>query len=142
MSDGEPELMLAEFKESGDTKSLLAFVEQSGRNLEAFKKVVHGLGAVFDSLSFGEYPNVDEIDVGLLAQNAAAVESVVKWMAESKKADMKSAALDLMGRLGWESFKPDMVRSLSSENEWERTTARNALKRIKSQWATELMRTT
>jgi HEAT repeat protein len=82
---------------------------------------------------------MDELDrVGLRRHEAAAVDILV-WLSESPKADLKTAAIELMGALGWESFLAPLERALSSPTSWEREAAIGSLAKLPGRRAAELL---
>ncbi len=140
MSLSSYEHHLQHFQDFGDTNSLLDFVRADGRDARKFQKVIELLASVFEALSFGVRPLYNNIDRNALRLHTTEVENIIKWMADSNKADMKTVAIELMGFLGWESFVPRLERCLLSEFKWERLTAIKALEQMGSERAIEILR--
>jgi hypothetical protein len=136
----EDKTHLEHFQNFGDTNSLLEFIKKSGRNEQNYKEAIINLSPIFESLSMGIQPPYKKLDQNALQRRSPEVGKIVKWMAESRKADMKTTAIELMGFLGWKTFNSYLKRSLSSEIKWERLAAIKALAQIPSKWAIELLR--
>ncbi len=68
------------------------------------------------------------------------VEDILKWMADSEKADIKVTAMQVMGFLGWESFITYLSQCLSSGIKWERLAAIGALGEIPSEQSLDALR--
>jgi HEAT repeat protein len=131
---------LAHFQDYGDVASLLSFVRQTSRNPQPYVESIETLAPVFTALSHGERPNYQSLDVGALRERKTEVSAIIRWMAGSKKANMKTRALELMGVLGWDEYRPDLEASLGSDKEWIRQTAIAALEEVLSPWAADLLR--
>jgi hypothetical protein len=139
MTSLTPENHLAHFQNFGDTASLLRFVSQSGRDMPSYQEAINGLSPVFEYMSAGFQPNYKELDLDGLRRHGSEIEEILRWMADSPKANMKTVALNLMGYLGWETFRPLLEQSLSSKSQWERLTAIQSIGKVKDDWAAETL---
>ena len=133
---------LDQFQESGDTGSLLEFVQASGRDVKNYEQAIAGLAPVFEALNFGEQPQYQRLDTDRLSQLKAETKEIVTWMCGSNKADMRTIGIELMGVLGYASFLPSLEHFLFSGIEWERLTAIAALGKMSGERPVELLRMT
>jgi hypothetical protein len=92
-----------------------------------------GLRTIFDSLSFGEQPDFDALDRDALRQLTPEIDFLVRAMAGSPAADLRTAGYHLMGVLDSPSFVPDLRAASASPLEWERIEAARALARMSLQ---------
>src|SRR5258705_2093699 len=106
-----------------DFDSLLNSARANGEDVERYKAALADLSPVFDALSFGWRPIYQDLDVGALSRRMPEIIGIVRWMAASQKADLRTRAIELMGFLGWQSFGPDLRRHLSAEAASERAAA-------------------
>jgi hypothetical protein len=131
---------LRQFQDYGNRDSLEQFVRASGLDLGKYVSALNQLMPVFDALSFGEQPNYERIDKTPLEQHASEVQQILTWMTASGKADMRAAAIGLMGLLSWEVFFPPLERFLASDVQWERLAAIRALAKNQNKKAAALLR--
>ena len=127
MPPADPEAQLREFQETGKTDRLLEFVRSSGRHVDSYRKVLAALRPVLEPLSFGEQPRYDDVEHEALAAHVQATVDVIRWSAGSNRADLRSAALRLMGTLGWDEFSGDLLTATRSPDAWERLAAKEAV---------------
>lgn len=139
MSSRITDEFLERFQASGSTHSLLEYVRASKLDEPKYQNAIEVLAPVFEGLQFGERPQYYSLNIDALRQQREEVENVVRWMAGSNKADVKSAAIELMGILGWESFFPDLEQSVASAATWERIVAITALGQMSSIQAAEVL---
>ena len=99
----------------------------SGKDPALYERAIQALLPVLEPLSFGEHPRYDQVD--LLHARAAPeeIEGVVRWMAASDRADLRTAGLTLMGTLRLIDLRPELLQVLASGSVWERVTAAGAL---------------
>jgi hypothetical protein len=138
--EADAEAGLRVFRETGRTEALLDFVRRSGRPTHRYEQVLNALAPVLEPMSFGEHPRYEELDKELFESYRAETTDIVEWAAGSRKADLKSVALSLMGALGWPQFIPELSRSLDSSANWERHVAISALGQMRDGRAFELLR--
>ncbi len=119
---------------------MLAYVNALHRDARPYGAAMDALEGVLRPLSFGLRPDLLLVDENLLRQSAAAVVDILSWLADSEKADLKTAAISLMGVLGWESLLARMERSLQASPTWERAAAVEALARMGTPRARALLR--
>lgn len=109
---------------------LLAFVRASGRDLGPFEHAARSLDPVLHPLLFGFQPARERLDREALITVAGPTAEILGWLADSRKADLREAAIGLMGALGWESFLPRLEQALVAPNAWERAAAVKALAKV------------
>ncbi|HEX9988837.1 MAG TPA: HEAT repeat domain-containing protein [Chloroflexia bacterium] len=128
------------FQETGSLDSLFEYVRASKRDEQRYREAADALAPIFEALQFGEQPQYDRLDANALRARMSEVEDIATWMAHSSKADLKSTGLELMGFLGWDSFLSCLEESASSEADWERLTAINALAQVPTPRAAEALK--
>ena len=105
MNPSNPEAYLRRFKENGDTVELQAYIRATRKGTD-YQEAIADLGPVFDALANGEQPDYESLDRIALRQRGEALAQIMDWMADSPKADLKSAAHSLMGLLACDRFIP------------------------------------
>lgn len=100
---------LRNFQDSGDVSSLLKFIEASGRDTEKYREAVGILAPVFKALSFGIQPEYGELDFPAAQGRLTEIQDIIKWMADSPKADMQHAAKALGAWLSSETPVDDQT---------------------------------
>jgi hypothetical protein len=131
---------LKAFQSSGRKEDLLACLQAEGRDPADHLAAFEGLEEALRPLFFGLRPAPEDLDRRRLGEHATATTEILHWLAGSPKADLKTAAIELMGGLGWETFVPHLERALSSPASWERMTALRSLARLPGSRAAELVR--
>jgi hypothetical protein len=132
---------LERFRESGDPESLLLSIQAQGKNQASYADALNQLQPVFEALKFGLRPLYKDLNSIALQRRMAEVTAIVAWMAGSQKADMKTIAIELMGHLGWQSFRPLLELHAVAPQKWEQLTAIAALGQVASEWAKALLGT-
>jgi HEAT repeat protein len=127
-ASGEPNLR--RFQETGEMASLLAHVRQSGEDAPMFEQAIARLAPVLDPIAFGEHPRLDAVSEADLQPVAAQVIAILGWMLDSPKANLRDAATDLMGALGWETFLPTLTARFATGATADRVAALRALSRM------------
>jgi hypothetical protein len=127
MDSTAPDNRLRRYQDSLRKEDLLAYLEASSRRSPAYERALDALEPVLRPLGFGFQPALGLLDREALRADAGAVSDILSWIADSGKADAKTAGLTVMGALGWDVFLPRLERSLASPVEWERETAQRAL---------------
>ena len=117
----------------------MAYVSALRGDAARYGAAMDALEDVLRPLSFGLAPALSLVDPFRLQPLADAVTDILSWLADSEKADLKTAALALMGVLGWESFLARLGRSLRAEATWERAAAVDALARMGTRDARALL---
>ena len=128
------------FQSSGRKEDLLAYLRATGRKPDEHSAAIDALGLALEPPSFGLRPAVRVPDREGLVKHAAATTEILAWLSASPKADLKTAAMELMGSLGWDAFIPALERSLSSSAVWERIAAIQSLALVPGQRAADLIR--
>ncbi len=105
----------------------------AGFSKAAILRCLRGLRTIFDSLSFGEQPDFDVLDRDALRQLTPEIDFVVRAMAGSPAANLRTAGYHVMGVLDSPSFVPDLRAACTSPLEWERIEAARALARMSRQ---------
>lgn len=131
---------LERFQEHVDGEALLRFVQSIGRQEEPYRTALRDLKTVLEAVSFGWRPAYDDLDWAALERHADLIADIVEWMAGSPKADMTSAAIELIGRLRWPRFVPVLRRHLSSDEGWQRVVTIVALGRFADEETLEMLR--
>jgi len=131
---------LQRFQDAGDVESLLKFVETTGKAPRNYQEAANSMAPIFQAISSGRPPAYDQLDRETLRHRMSEVEEILKWMADSKKAEIKATAIQVMGFLGWESFIPYLSQCLCSGIQWERLAAISALGEIPSERALDALR--
>lgn len=120
---------LARFHHQLDSEALVAAGVAQGLSEPRLRACVEGLKPIFDSLSFGEQPAYEQLDRAALTRLTPEIAFVVRAMAQSPTADLRTAGLQIMGALDSPAFIPDLQAGLESAQEWERIEAIRALGR-------------
>lgn len=120
---------LARFHHQLDTEALVAAGVTQGLSEPRLRACVEKLKPIFDSLSFGEQPDYQQLDRVALTRLTPEIAFVVRAMAQSPTADLRTAGLQVMGALDSPAFIPDLQAGLESAQEWERIEAIRALGR-------------
>jgi HEAT repeat protein len=115
-----------------EVNALVTAGVSAGLSKAAILRCLRGLRTIFDSLSFGEQPDFDALDRDALRQ-LPEIEFVVRAMAASPAADLRTAGYHVMGVLDSPSFVPDLREASTSPVEWERIEAARALARMSQQ---------
>jgi HEAT repeat protein len=118
----------------------LAYVSALRGDASRYAVAMDALEEVLRPLWFGLAPAVGRLDPARLEPLTTPVVDILSWLADSDKADLKTAAIALMSALGWETFLPRLNRSLRSSFVWERAAAVDALARIGTPAAHTLLR--
>jgi hypothetical protein len=115
------------FQELGDTGALLQYAKEIGGDTERYRSAVGALKPIFEALMVGLQPSLGELDCGELERLRSEVATIVIWMAESDRADMKTAGIRMMGFLHWERFMPRLKLLADSDLAWLRDESKKAL---------------
>lgn len=118
------------FDSLNDLERVIAQGKAEGLSEEKLRACLAALKPIFDGLSFGEQPPYQSLDKASLAKLEPETGFVVRSMARSRAADLKTAGYQVMGVLDSTSFIPDLVAGLESEQEWERVEVARALGRM------------
>jgi hypothetical protein len=95
----DPKHDLQTFQDYGDTDSLRAYIQATGRDLTRYEAALQALAAVLEPLAHGEYPRYQELNQQQLRAQEIEVLDIVTWMAGSAKADMQASAAQLRSLL-------------------------------------------
>lgn len=131
---------LRRFQDLGTKEALLVYVQTLGQETAEYEKAMDAIEPVLRPLSFGMRPAQELLDREALQRWPDAVRDILSWLADSQKADRKTAAVELMGALGWESFIPRLEQLLSSAVPWERMASVQALAQMGTSRAIRLLR--
>lgn len=140
MDPSSPTRHLEAFKRLGRREDLLAYVGARGGNPDPYAAAIDALRAALEPLAFGLRPALGALDRESLREHAAATTEILDWLADSPNADLKTAAMEVMGSLGWEAFVPRLERALSAAPSWERVAAIDGLAKLPGRRAAELVR--
>ena len=121
---------LSRFQRLGDREALLAHGRSLSYPEARLRAALDQLQPVFASLSFGEQPQYGNLDRARLHEHQPEISFVVRSMAESEAADLKTAGFHAMGVMDWQPFIPALQEALKSGQEWERLEAARALARM------------
>ncbi len=113
-----------------DIEALIEQGIERGLSEAKLRASAAGLKPIFDSLSYGEQPAYERLDRVALAKLQPEIAFVVRSMAQSPAADLRTAGFHVMGVLDSESFIPDLQAGIGSAQEWERVEAIRALGRM------------
>jgi hypothetical protein len=129
MPTGDGDL-LSRFQRLGDREALIAHGRSLGYPEARLRAAVDQLQPVFASLNFGEQPLYENLDRDPLGGLQPEISFVVRSMAESEAADLRTAGFHVMGVMDWQPFIPTLQEALESGREWERIEAARALARM------------
>jgi HEAT repeat protein len=118
---------LTRFQRQADTEALIAHGVSQGLSEAKLRACIVRLEPVFQSLRFGEQPPYEQLDRAALLSSQPEIEFVVRSMAQSSAADLKTAGFHVMSMLDLKSFIPDLQAGLASSEQWERVEAVRAL---------------
>jgi len=127
------------FHETGDIDCLLAFIGTSLLSSSEDIRVSTVVTGYFRSIENGERPDFRSVNREILASHAAAVIPTINWIAGSPKADFRSAAIELMGVLGWEAFLGQLASWAFDGEGWERLASIRSLGKMPSNTARSLL---
>ena len=130
MASSNHKCLLQACQDLGCPECLPEFVQVSGREVQKYPEVVDLPVPVFEGLLFRIQPSYEGMEGRDLYERMAKVEELVRGMADSRRADMTTIALDPMGFPGWEALRSNLEGSFASELKWERLTAVGALGRV------------
>ena len=129
---------LVRFQEYADSGELLLYIRLANFDEESFAAAIDAMQPIFTALTFGEEPYYDASDVLALESRRPEVVLIVQWMLDSPKADMRAAAIRLMGLLGWSEFRPSWEHILNTSSAgWERLAVIQAIDQLQEPWVVE-----
>ena len=131
---------LERFQDSADPDGLLRHVRRAGKDPQKYQEAVNALAPVFDALAAGKKPSYEGLGRGRLRARPDEVGDILRWMAESRRAEMRISALELMGVVADESFVADLARHISAEGKTERLAAIASLGETGSERAVEALK--
>lgn len=122
--------LIFRFQLHGDLEALVAFGKSLGYEERGLRASLEALQNVFESVSRQEEPDYANLDRSLLLAHQNEAFFVIRMMASSYNAGIKTAAFHVMGALNSEEFIADLGRALASDQDWARIEAIRALGRM------------
>jgi HEAT repeat protein len=116
----------------GDIHSLIEQGVARGLSDARLQASLKTLRPIVDSLGFGEQPHYDQLDPAKLKALEPEMGFIIRSLAKSPAADLKTAAYHLIGVLDSTSLMPLLRAGVESAQEWERVEAVRALARMSS----------
>jgi hypothetical protein len=121
---------LRRFQSNADVEALLQHAAATGEDSGGVRATLAALGGVFTALEHGEHPNFAQIDRTRLQAHPKAAAYVARMMAESDRADLKTAGLQVIGLLDDLQLMKVLSDALHSQASWLRTAAIDGLRRM------------
>jgi HEAT repeat protein len=122
--------LLSRFQQLGDLEALAAHGRALGYDEARLRGAIDVLRPVFARLSFGEQPDYGSVDRRRLREHEWESALIVRCMADSDRADLRSAGLQLMGVMDSSVFLDDLGQAMASNRDWERIESARALGRM------------